>query len=260
MMYWCSLGNEEKWTILYNADKSDFIMTCVSHASNTSEVNPVDPNNGIILGHAYSLLECYELIQDPFSGKYRVLNNFEQNDSNLNIQKIIKFRNPWGKTEWKGLWSDSDPIWSDELKKQLKFQIKEDGVFFMSYDDFSKNFSTFQICYYHDNYNLTSWKLTTQSKVRRIFKFTIPSDQRNTGYFYVSLHQAIKRMFKPSQNYKDSTIGFTVSRKNENSEEMTYLGAKLDHDPAPFVKIKTKPGVYYITVFTNWKSFTNEIN
>ena len=55
-MYWCTLGDEEKWTILYNADKSHFIMTCVSHASTTSEVNPIDPK--VVIMWLSSAINC----------------------------------------------------------------------------------------------------------------------------------------------------------------------------------------------------------
>ena len=30
---------------------------------------------------------------------------------------ILKLRNPWGKLEWKGDWSDSSSLWNNELKK-----------------------------------------------------------------------------------------------------------------------------------------------
>lgn len=50
---------------------------------------------GIINGHAYSVISVY---------KYE--------DKGV---KLLKLRNPWGKHEWKGKWSDTDlKTWDKE--------------------------------------------------------------------------------------------------------------------------------------------------
>lgn len=55
--------------------------------------------DGIILGHAYSLLDVYELKVD---------------DQDV---RLMKLRNPWGKKgEWDGDWSDKSEKWTPELK------------------------------------------------------------------------------------------------------------------------------------------------
>lgn len=54
---------------------------------------------------------------------------------------MIKLRNPWGKGEWKGRWSDNWKEWTPELRKQLNYYSKEDGIFCMDYNDFCKYFT-----------------------------------------------------------------------------------------------------------------------
>ena len=58
----------------------------------------------------------------------------------------MKIRNPWGKKEWTGAWSDKAPQWTPELKEQLGWENKDDGVFFISYDDYFSFFYITTIC------------------------------------------------------------------------------------------------------------------
>jgi len=50
-------------------------------------------------------------------------------------------RNPWGKGEWQGEWSDNSSIWTTELKQQLNWESADDGVFYMNWNDFLKYYS-----------------------------------------------------------------------------------------------------------------------
>ena len=33
------------------------------------------------------------------------------------VEKLVKLRNPWGKQDWVGDWSDVSPKWTSELRK-----------------------------------------------------------------------------------------------------------------------------------------------
>lgn len=50
-------------------------------------------------------------------------------------------RNPWGKKEWSGDWSDKSDKWTPELKEKLKVVDKNDGIFWISSNDFIKEFT-----------------------------------------------------------------------------------------------------------------------
>ncbi|XP_007936999.1 calpain-13 [Orycteropus afer afer] len=63
-------------------------------------------------------------------------------------EEIIRLWNPWGKTEWRGRWSDGSQEWQethDHRKVQL-YENKEDGEFWISCQDFQDNFSCLYIC------------------------------------------------------------------------------------------------------------------
>ncbi len=64
--------------------------------------------------------------------------------------RLLKVYNPWGNSvEWNGEWRDTCPNWkllSKEIKDQLDLKIEADGEFFMSFEDWLKNFELCQIC------------------------------------------------------------------------------------------------------------------
>lgn len=91
--------------------------------------------NGLVHGHAYSLLRIEEIIVgDEGDGV---------------TQKIVKIRNPWAQTEWTGAWGDGTAEWedvSDEEKERIKYEDKDDGGFWMSFKDWIDEFEMFTIC------------------------------------------------------------------------------------------------------------------
>jgi hypothetical protein len=91
-----------------------------------------DDNGGIVPGHAYSILD----VRQCFG------------------QRLVCLRNPWGSFEWKGDWSDTSSTWKKHplvralLKPEtiLSRSDKDDGMFWMSWDDFLKYFSSVDVC------------------------------------------------------------------------------------------------------------------
>jgi len=54
---------------------------------------------------------------------------------------MICIRNPWGRLEWKGRYSDNDKEWTPELIKELAVTFADDGTFWMCLDDFLKQYN-----------------------------------------------------------------------------------------------------------------------
>ncbi|XP_036619534.1 calpain-1 catalytic subunit [Trichosurus vulpecula] len=61
---------------------------------------------------------------------------------------LIRMRNPWGEVEWTGPWSDSSSEWNQvDPSDRQQLQVKmEDGEFWMSFNDFLREFSRLEIC------------------------------------------------------------------------------------------------------------------
>lgn len=84
--------------------------------------------NGIVQGHAYSVLRLAEF-QD---------------------EKLIQLRNPHGSSgvEWDGDWSDGSRMWTEAAKVALNYDNtnQKNGIFWMSLMDFLFNFDNLYIC------------------------------------------------------------------------------------------------------------------
>lgn len=81
-------------------------------------------NDGIVLGHAYTLLSAAQI-----------------QDKHGDFVRLVKLRNPWGSGEWKGNWSDASDCWTNKIREQLQyFDNEDDGLFWMDFNDFSRIF------------------------------------------------------------------------------------------------------------------------
>ncbi|XP_026093335.1 calpain-2 catalytic subunit-like isoform X1 [Carassius auratus] len=64
------------------------------------------------------------------------------------LVQLVRIRNPWGRVEWIGPWSDNSTEWNSvqpEEKAKLVYSA-EDGEFWMAYSDFIQQFSRLDIC------------------------------------------------------------------------------------------------------------------
>ncbi|KAF4959782.1 hypothetical protein FSARC_10607 [Fusarium sarcochroum] len=77
---------------------------------------------GIIESHAYSIQKAVEI-----DGK-----------------RLLKLKNPWGKGEWNGPWSDGSKEWTAEWLQKLDHRFGDDGDFWISYEDLLRKFQDFE--------------------------------------------------------------------------------------------------------------------
>ena len=48
--------------------------------------------------------------------------------------------------EWTGAWSDGSPEWTPELIEELNQTDEDDGMFWITFEDFLENFNMFSVC------------------------------------------------------------------------------------------------------------------
>ncbi|NXT44928.1 CAN14 protein, partial [Pelecanoides urinatrix] len=125
------------WDILTRATYSRSLMGCQTHLGVCfpSVSLPCTQatkilKNGLVTGHAYTV-----------TGIRKVTCQYGP-------ENLVRLRNPWGKIEWKGDWSDSSYKWEllSPKEKILLRKKKEDGEFWMSLRDFKIHFVDLTIC------------------------------------------------------------------------------------------------------------------
>ncbi|TGJ88705.1 hypothetical protein E0Z10_g18 [Xylaria hypoxylon] len=76
---------------------------------------------GIVELHAYSVMRAVE----------------------MDGQRLVLLKNPWGKYEWTGPWSDGSKEWTADWLKKLDHRFGDDGNFWISYDDLLRKYQAF---------------------------------------------------------------------------------------------------------------------
>ena len=62
-------------------------------------------------------------------------------------ERLVQLRNPWGKLEWRGDWSDNSALWTPALRTTLnEGHGADDGKFWMSFGDFIDYFGNVDVC------------------------------------------------------------------------------------------------------------------
>lgn len=82
----------------------------------------------------------------------------EITEANGNRVKLLKIRNCDTDFEWEGDWSDESAKWTPELAQQLNLEVKSDGIFWISLDDFMERYISLHICKFVDGYNFFNFE------------------------------------------------------------------------------------------------------
>jgi hypothetical protein len=132
-----SYSADQLWELLTKYRYWNSLMGC-SIQSNPKEKHKVeaDAGQGLHMGHAYSLLALGEINTDE------------------GPKRLVKLRNPWGRGEWEGSFSDESPereknkaeiarVFDAHSREVERSQINlSDGTFFMPFDEWMKIFTS----------------------------------------------------------------------------------------------------------------------
>ncbi|KAF8194986.1 hypothetical protein BJ912DRAFT_847616 [Pholiota molesta] len=156
---------------------------------------------GLFGGHAYSVLRAVE----------------------VNGKRFVVVRNPWGKSEWTGRWSDGSKEWTQEwleVLPKLGHQFGDDGQFVMEYKDWLDCFAQIDRTILFDSHWMMSsqWlQVTTQplpaawSYGDVSFKFTLPRPSETL----IVLSQLDSRYYRDVAGRAAWTMDFTLVKEGE---------------------------------------------
>ena len=149
---------------------------------------------GVVGGHAYSIFGIFE-------------------DRNLNIPRLVKVRNPWGRADqgvWTGRWS---PAWlkRHNMMKEAEMLKCGAGEFFIPIEDFLSIFCSVSICWdlgqdYEELHDTASW--TPEMKTVEFF-LTLES----RGSVYIAISQKDRRQLRDELQSENTMLKIRLKIK-----------------------------------------------
>lgn len=228
-------SEDEIWESLVQAGKDNCIVSVATGPE-------TKPESGLVANQAYSVISVHNELG----------------------HKIVKMRNPWSKSEWKGDFSDSSPLWTPELRQRIGAVEAEDGIFCMNIKDFKENFTFYSTAIYKEGWEYTYIKGGNEPKHPEYFKFIV--QENCEAYFRIHLKDKSFVTEELRATYTYPQADFVIA-KVEDDETLTNLvpderdldesakcGARTMY-PTKYYKVKLVPGTYVIRVKVAWKQF-----
>jgi hypothetical protein len=209
----------DHWVNIIDGEDKNFIMMTSTKHKGLDELGTYgeDSRTGLARGHAYTLISAYEIYQDN-SGKYNLIDKnmrakMRAGHSSVDflkgtkITRLLKLRNPWGRAEWKGQFSDLSSQWQvfPELKNILSHNVSaNDGVFFIPFEAWMTYYNDYDICHYYDKYIYSSQRFQKRvqksggvySNYSSYIKFRVTEQ----GNYFLGISQATERNFTSRGN------------------------------------------------------------
>ncbi|KAJ9603751.1 hypothetical protein H2200_011937 [Cladophialophora chaetospira] len=231
------LDTEAFWKNELSRIGKDFVFSCA--AARWREWRPYlianerireERRSGIVSQHAYAVLDVYE----------------------GHGQRLVKIRNPWGRKEWTGAWSDGSKEWTGEWMTRLNHKFDDDGIFWMSYKDMLNKYK------YIDRTRIfgPDWHVAQQWMSVQVpwstldyqtnyFSLDVPEDTDAV----IVLSQLDDRYFKGLQGKYNFTMQFRV-QKDDDEEEEYFSRSKMNYElvRSTNVEVHLTKGTYTVLV------------
>ena len=216
----------EIWNKMVESQKKGFVMT----AGTSGDVSNLDIEEvGLSPGHAYTVLGVYEL------------------EGTRGREKVVRLRNPWGNGEWNGDWSDSSSRWTSALKNKMGLDKKDDGDFYMSFNDFTTYYVTMGFAKIHPDYETAVLKIPKADAIRcQLIKVTVNKPQVHT---YLSLYQKNPRIITKQGYYQKTALCFMMLCDSN----FNFLGSMSNTYMHICVEKTLRKGDYYIFCDVNYR-------
>ncbi|KAL1853962.1 hypothetical protein Daus18300_011629 [Diaporthe australafricana] len=225
------LSKDRLWQELLGANK-DFIFTIGTPGAEGGDSNS---RNGLTSQHAYTVLDAVE-----------------KEDENGKNVRLVRIRNPWGvrdptgKGEWDGPWSDGSKEWTQYWMEKLKHKFGDDGVFYISFEDMLKRFDLldrvrlFNGDDWYVSQSWTSvnvpWMATYLDNVKFVVDVTEP------GTVVFALSQLDDRFYKGLEGQYSFDLHFLL-RESGSDDHIALAGSEL-RSRSVSAELQLEPGKY----------------
>jgi hypothetical protein len=237
-------SDENLLTILKEACEKRWVIT--AYSGENQESKDLLKEIGIIPMNTYTVLDLHELAFENEFGAPN-LNNFSNltNINSLNhlgsVEYILKIRNPWGKNEWIGDWSD----FSSLMKENLNLNNSK-GCFFMNFKDFKHYFSKIQICKINDSYLYNFLPMKVKFNSYCLVKVKVSSPSPSYAFNY---------------NFNPTYVNFSIVHKNKRCDYDSKIPIKYPTSRLIICKLISKDGDEYNLDYIGGKlSLERELN
>ena len=192
---------------------------------------------GLISSHAYTIIKIYD---KKYQGKH---------------YQLVKLRNPWGEKEFNGDWSDKSSKWTEDLKKLFEFDAdKDDGIFYMSYDDFLKYYKNLEILKIKENYGIraTCKIKKTEAYKCQMIEFVIKQNREKKEMnkkviTFINLYQKNPRIIMKNGEYPPKPVkSFIILAKKNAKGEYIYIKSVSGTNVHIAIEAELEIGTTYI--------------
>jgi len=192
---------------------------------------------GILKNHAYSIMEARE----------------------VNGQRLLKLRNPWGNTEWRGPWSDGSAEWTPEWMRTLDHTFGDDGLFWISYRDLLRNYQHLdRTRLFGPEWTVThSWtSVNVPWSVDYLdTKFKIVLEKASP--VVIVLSQLDDRFFRGLEGQYEFTLQFRLHKEGDD-EYIVRSNVGYYMNRSVSTELDLDPGTYYVLLKITAKRYSTD--
>jgi Calpain family cysteine protease len=226
------------WQFILKNLAGGFLM-CAS--SNHTQVKESKMASGLISTHAYGFYDAKEF-----------------KNSKGQTVKAVKVRNPWGSQELLGVCKiRSDAIMNDLKSKYEISKDEDEGMVWISYEDFLENFDSVTVCKVHNNFKykflrseLFKWDIWGLSLVT--------FDVAKKGLVYLTVHQRIQRHFKNDSTHEYSYVRVFLVKVDQQGGVVEFIKGKFKASQQVVLEKELDVGKYVAFIEIEWMLSQNK--
>jgi len=215
-------NKDDLWKKMIDAKQKGYVMT----AGTSGDVHnlPIE-EMGLSPSHAYTVLDLHD----------------------INGEKVMRLRNPWGYGEYSGDWSDTSKKWTEELKIKYGLVNKDDGDFYMSYDDYLKYYIVMGFGKIYQDYITRVIRIQKNEAVKcQILKVDVP---QNNVHAFLQLYQKNPRIVLNDGTYQNTVLCYLILVDSN----LNYIDSMSTKDMHICVEQTLNKGTYYLLCDLNYR-------